>query len=640
MFARGIAALLMASTLVGVGAPAFAKKKPDPDRLPVTRVQDLHYGDVLWWFYQNENFEALTRLSAYEDWGRMPHHGPETQLLLGGLYLELGMHNEAGARFEKLLTPDVPFGVRNRAWFYLAKVWYARGYFDRAESALRKVQGSLPAALEPEKQLLLANALMHLGRYGEAEQLLDAWHGPDDWTSYARFNLGVALVREGKLAQAEPILTRVGSLQSDKSEMLALRDKANLALGFAWLQANEPAKARSVMDRVRLNGPYSNKALLGVGWASATLGDNRAALTPWLELHERNLLDAAVQESYLAVPYAFAKLGANAQAAQYYESAVTSFADETHRIDDAIARIRSGSLLDSIIKQEATSGTYGWFWQLKKLPDAPETRYLYTILAGHDFQEGLKNYRDLLFLDHRLGVWADNFPAYQSMLDARQRAFSQRLPRADELIAQHGADSLQQRRTALQSQLDEAERSGDYAALGTSEQRAQWARIQSIEQSLAGAPDNEHNAALRERLRLLRGVLQWRLREANQGRIYHARRNLREADELLAETQLRWQRLADVRQSIPDNTGEFAARVAASKARLDALRVRLSAARVAQNRLLAQLAINELEAQKARIATYELQARFALATIYDRAASAPTTRPQSSQPANSPEPPK
>ena len=623
MAKRLTAVLLVALALCAASGSAVAKKKPDPDRLPVTRVRDLHYGDVLWWFYQNENFESLTRLSAYEEWGRMPHHNAETQLLLGGLFLELGMHNEAGARFEKLLTPDVPFGVRNRAWFYLAKVWYARGYLDRAETALRKVQGSLAPALEAEKQLLFANVLMRLGRYNEAEQLLAAWHGSDEWTAYARFNLGVALVREGKLAQAEPVLAAVGALSSEKSELLALRDKANLALGFAWLQANEPAKARTVLERVRLSGPFSNKALLGVGWASATLGDNRAALTPWLELHDRNLLDAAVQEAYLAVPYAFAKLGANAQASQYYESAVTSFADETHRIDDAIGRIRGGTLLDAIIAQEAKAGTYGWFWQLKQLPDAPETRYLYTILAGHDFQEGLKNYRDLVFLDHRLEVWSENFPAYESMLDARQRAFTQRLPRADELIAQKGADILQQKRAALQTQLDDAERTGDFAALGTAEERGQWERIKNVEQALTGAPDNEQNAALRERLRLVRGALQWRLREANQGRIYHERRSLRDIDGLLAETQLRWQRLADIRQSIPDNTGEFAARVVAAKAKLDALRARMVLARSAQNALLAQLAVTELEAQKARIATYELQARFALATIYDRAASAP-----------------
>ncbi len=40
---------------------------------------------------------------------------------------------------------------------------------------------------------------------------------------------------------------------------------------------------------------------------------------PWMELRSRDLLDAAVQESYLMVPYAFGKLGAQSQAAEYYE---------------------------------------------------------------------------------------------------------------------------------------------------------------------------------------------------------------------------------------------------------------------------------------------------------------------------------
>ena len=99
---------------------------------------------MLFHYYTDDDFEALTRLHAYQHWNQLPHHEQDAQLLLGGLYLSLGMHNEAGARFEKLLTPDMPAGVRNRAWFYLAQIWYARGYLDRAEHAIRQVQGPLP----------------------------------------------------------------------------------------------------------------------------------------------------------------------------------------------------------------------------------------------------------------------------------------------------------------------------------------------------------------------------------------------------------------------------------------------------------------------------------------------------------------
>jgi len=53
-----------------------------------------------------------------------------------------------------------------------------------------------------------------------------------------------------------------------------------------------------------------------------------------------------------------------------------------------------------------------------------------------------------------------------------------------------------------------------------------------------------------------------------------------------------------------------------------------------QNALLEVLARTELEQQKERIGTYQIQARFALAAIYDRAAAppaAPKAAPQESQ---------
>ena len=134
-----LASVALAVTVTASG-PAAARRH-DPEKLPVTRIRDLHYGDVLFYYYQDEDFEAITRLTAYQHWKLIPHHEEEGELLLGGLYLSLGMHNEAGERFQTLLTKDVPTGVRNRAWFYLGKIWYARGYLDRSERAIKEVQG-------------------------------------------------------------------------------------------------------------------------------------------------------------------------------------------------------------------------------------------------------------------------------------------------------------------------------------------------------------------------------------------------------------------------------------------------------------------------------------------------------------------
>jgi hypothetical protein len=637
--------LLAALALLAL-EPAVAAAPKDPDKLPVTRVRDLHYGDVLFYLYQDQDFEAITRLNAYGHWKLLPSHQAESQLLLGGLYLSLGLHNEAGARFESLLTPDVPAGVRNRAWFYLAKVWYVRGYVDRAEHALRQVQGQLQPALEAERQHMLANVLMRLGRFDEAVQLLRGWQGPPDWMAYAQFNLGVALVRENKVTEADPFLTQVGTLASSRPELLALKDKANLALGFAYLQTNQPQLARPALERVRLNGPYSNKALLGAGWADAALGDYRKALSPWLELRERNLLDAAVQESYLSVPYAFSKLEASGQAAEFYESAVSAFDAEDVRLDAAIGRIRSGDMLDAILAREGEA-RQGWFWQLEKLPDAPESRYLYTVLAGHDFQEGLKNYRDLSFLSHTLGRWGDSILAFEDVVDARERAYSERLPRADALMASGPGERIQAARADIDGRLDAIESAGDVAALGSPGERDQWSRIREIEVALESAPRDAETDALRDRLRLVKGVLYFRLNESFKARMWQQRRTMKDLGIALHEARNRLVRVEKARKSAPTDTGEFVARIAALRERIAALQVRLVTSSEKQNGYLAQLAIAELQAQKDRLATYRVQARYALASMYDRAANAPiqapvpapgTEEPGSAEPAAEPVP--
>jgi tetratricopeptide (TPR) repeat protein len=613
--------LIVASLALAMAAsgPAAARKH-DPEKLPVTRIRDLHYGDVLFYLYQDDDFEAITRLTAYQHWNLIPHHEDEGQLLLGGLYLSLGMHNEAGERFQTLLTQDVPTGVRNRAWFYLAQVWYARGYLDKAEDALRKVQGKLSPELEAQKDHLFANVLMNEGKFDEAIRLLATWKGSPSWSAYARFNLGVALVRQKRLADADPFLTAVGTMYAETPEMLALKDRANLALGFSDLQADQPARAKTALERVRLNGPYSNKALLGMGSADAALGDYKAALNPLMELRNRNLLDAAVQESLLAVPYAFGKLGANAQSAEYYETAVQSYDAETVRLDDAITRIQSGSLLEQVISSERES-RYGWFWQLKAVPDAPESRYLYAVLAGHDFQEGLKNYRDLVFMAHTLDKWGDSMEAFGDMIDTRERAYAQRIPKVDALLASGAVEKLGQRKADLESRLNDIDGGKDVAALGSAEERDQWARVQRLEAALATAPDDQDKADLKDRLRLVKGVLYFRLNDSFKARMWQQRRTIKDLDLALHEAQNRWIRVERARQSVPTNNGEFATRVAALKTRIDALQVRMAATEQKQSAYLAQVAVAELEQQKDRMATYQVQARFALATMYDRAAN-------------------
>lgn len=614
----GVRVLSLGALLLLPNTQGWAKNvTPDPDGLAPQDVKDLHYGDVLFYFYQDDYFDSITRLLAARQLAQLPNTQGEAELLLGGLYLSLGEHVEAGKIFERLLATNTSENVRNKAWFYLGKVWYQRGYLQESEQALRKVSDNIQPRINAERRMLLAQLMLRQDRYDDAIVALGEWSGPADWTAYAQFNLGVALVRKGKLAAARINLDQVGRMQTVSKELLALKDKANVALGFALLQAGQPAEARLVLQRVRLEGPYSSKALLGVGWADSAMGQFKRALVPWLALRKRNLLDSAVQESYLTVPYAFNQLGASGEAAKYYTLAIDSFDAESKRIDDSIEQIRGGSLLAHLLTDDKQD-SLTWYWQLKTLPEAPESRYLYPLLASNEFQEGLKNYREVNFMTRNLERWRTDLAAFNDMLGTRQQAYDAQVPKADAVLASTDMGALMQKRIDFESRINQIEKSGDAAALGTAEEQKTWAQLKHIEEYLAAHPNDPSLGELRDRLRLLKGVIYWRLTQNFKARVWNERRSLKELETSLVETQKRAVLVAQARQSMPNDTGVFGTRVSAVGTRIDQLEQRLSALSRKQDQYLQTLAIRELELQKQRILVYQAQARYELAAIYDK----------------------
>lgn len=334
------------------------------------------------------------------------------------------------------------------------------------------------------------------------------------------------------------------------------------------------------------------------------------------------MLDAAVQESYLAVPYAYAQLEADRQAAEQYMIAVNAFAEEEQRINQSIESIRNGRLLEAIIENDDGERA-GWYWQLKNLPDAPETRYLYHLLATHEFQEGLKNYRDLRIMQRNLATWALSVEAFESMVDTRRKAFEQRLPALHETLDRVDLDAMETRKNELESRIAAIERESDVVGLATERELEQWRRVERIESVLARADQNDPLVQeMREKTRLLRGTLLWDFNSNYKARLWRARKELRELEVAYREARRRSVLVERAREEYPARTEQFAQRVANLRPRIEGLSARLAITAEAQNRYLASIAIRELEAQKERLAAYSLQARFALASIYDRAANA------------------
>jgi hypothetical protein len=612
---RSISAALFLILLAAVQPAQSAKDDPEP-----IVVKDPQYGEVLFHFYQEDYFPAIVRLLAAQQQGQLTEHVEQAELLLGGMYLSYGHHLQAAGIFERLLADNVNQEIRDRTWFFLAKIWKQRGYLDSAQVALANLSEDLPENLRREAQMLMSEIYIDGGQYGRAIALLQDWKGRTEWASYAKFNLGVAMVRNGNMQAARQILDELGDINPFNEELASLRDKANLALGYALLQDGQPIAAKEPLQRVRLEGPFSNKALLGVGWADAETDNFRRALVPWMELRGRDLLDPAVQESMLAIPYALAKLDSISQAADHYLNAIEAFYEEANRIDRTIGFIESGDIFEQFLADDPLDST-GWYWRLDELPEGPESRYLYHLLASHEFQEGLKNYRDLHFLNNNLENWAGRIDVFANMLETRKQAYDERLPRAEDALARADIDDMVQHKFELDAQLNEMELRHDWLALANEREFEMWGEISVLEKTPALSADVPEAAEVRDKITLLKGVLQWDLEKEFKNRLWRARRDVRKTGEALVEAQRARRQIDDTMRNEPLRFEDFSNRVYGLGPKIDNMQLRVAEAMGDQRAFLQSIAVGELQAQKQRLDVYTVQARFALAAIYDVAAA-------------------
>jgi tetratricopeptide (TPR) repeat protein len=598
--------------------------------MPAGLVSDPHYGDSLFYFYQSRYFSAVTQLMVSQHFERMPHHADEAEVLRGGLFLSYGLHREAGEVFEKLIERGAPPPVRDRAWFYLAKIRYQRGLVGAALDAIGRIEGKLPADLEEDRLLLHANLLMARADYDGAAGLLEqaAPKGKptaDGAGAYVYFNLGVALLQGGDRKRGFQFLDKVGQAPAAAEEFRSLRDRANLALGFASLQAAEGETAHRYLERVRLKGMHATRALLGFGWASAARGDLKGALVPWTELAAREPRDAAVLEAKLALPYAFAEMGSYGRSLALYQDAVETYERERIRLDESIASIRAGALVDGLMARNAGAGDgeeMGWFWNIDSLPDLPHGAHLAPILAQHAFQEAFKNYRDLHFLARNLERWRENLAVLRDMQALRRKTFDERLPQIQEQQRALDLDTLRRRRDELFAELSRVESEVDGEALADGKERALLARLRDARAVVEAAGDDPDMSDARDRLRRVAGALLWNLSQTFPQRLWQAQKAARGVDDGLADAARRMQSLVRAQQEEPAKLDAYAGRIDALERRLLSLAPRVVDLIAAQRTQLQELAVAELARQQDRVAAHTTQARFAIAQLYDRAGSA------------------
>ncbi|MCP8899724.1 hypothetical protein [Gilvimarinus xylanilyticus] len=623
------------------GAAALAASPPATQTH--SAAQDLDYGEGLYHYYQGDFAQALTTLELANQRGGMSGHGHYPQLMRAGMYLAYGMTERARAEFSAHLGQGEPEPVRDTAHYYLARLSYQARDYAAARQHLQAVGEALPPHLSDESALLAVHLRIQQSGAPSLATAAPLLEPLADNRYLALLNLGNSAARGGDPIRAQSYYRAMLDEDAPEDEArvdeyLAIRDKVYTALGYSYLEQRDYASAKAAFRGVRLDTSLANRALLGYGWAAASYHDYVLALKPWQALRQRSLLDPAVQESLIAVPWAYEQIDSTGAALGAYRESELLLTAELAELDAALARMSGSELLAHLNDAEShpslqwgdTHSRQNWLSLDQVSVLQSDLTYLDELLISDDFQARVQNLRDLLGLADKLQQWQNKLVIYTQLWeDKRQR----RVERAAQLQQQQtlqqpaalGAAHREQRQR-LQTLAQER----NAMALATGDTAKLWLRLQRAEQSfsqLQGQQNLPPDTAAK--LQLYRGILRWRAHEQFAHNLWQVQKPLTTAEATLAEADERATRIQSLLQSEPDIDAGLAALNRLS-ARNDRELAALRQAIQERGNALADTLSEHLSNHRVRLNDYLAQTRLSIARLLDDAyrADPPSDGPQ------------
>lgn len=607
-------------------------------------VADLRYGVALYHYYQQDYIPALSELMVADTRDGIQGHSDNPELIAGGISLAFGMQHHAESVFNTILVDERrPQSVRDAAWFYLGKLFYLRGDFAAAEQHFSRVSESFNPSLRAQMQALKINIQIRNNNFSQLNTSDVEKLG--DWTPYAFYNLGAAHARAGNFNNAQDFFEELADItiarnSRRKKEQWALQDKAYTALGYSFLAEKKYRAAIREFTKVRLEGAFANQALLGYGWAAVAQEEYDLALKPWQALRERSLMHPAVQESLLAIPYAYEKLNAQGEAVAAYHTAEELLTREIQLVKDMRATLTQGEILtlvgsDALANDEAKKilrgdntaegaptaviTDDGQNWLKLDATSVIKTRstYLNELFAKTPFQTAVLDLRDLLRMQKLLQQWQPKLEAYRELLLEKQssRARHEQGEAQRKLASKHQA--LAAERENFFARLSAIIDNENYVALADKDTRSLYQRVERGEKILAQMNAAGQNTTDAEtRLAMFKGILLWQAAQEFPARVAAQQAELKAIDDALENIAQTRRRIEEVTLTSVD--------IQPIIVRLDVLRKDVDQNLQRIDQLIAQQSTalrNQVDAQLAsheqRLNNYLAQAHLAVARLYD-----------------------
>ncbi|MEN8130878.1 MAG: hypothetical protein ABFS45_11925 [Pseudomonadota bacterium] len=384
------------------------------------QVNDLKYGVVLYEFYQQKYFEALVEFEYAAERGGIQNHGDYPELLKGGVSLSYGLDRQAKEIFSKLIAENTTKEIQNRAWFYLAKMLYLRGDIDGSAVNLSKIHGAMPLDIDQEYRYLAALVNIKLGYFDAAETISRSFDKDSSFAPYLYFNLGVSFGKQKDYTRAIGNLLKSVSYANGSEELDRLADRAHMAIAYLYADDQSFVNAYAEIKYVSASGVFSNRALLGSGWASVNNGAYREALAPLAVLQKRSMAIPEVQEAVLLVPHVYEKLGLSGRAANGFISAYDRYGDALVQLNSAAETLKDANVLELFVRNlDEMLGESDWFGTAPTVSLNSLSPFLLDLMSDHSFQSVLKELRDLYAIRNNLNSWKRKQDDFEVIIEAR-----------------------------------------------------------------------------------------------------------------------------------------------------------------------------------------------------------------------------
>lgn len=594
------------------------------------QVQDLRYGVILYSYFQQSYFNALTEILIAEDKNDIIHHKKNAQLLKGGISLSYGLDQAAEELFDQFLINDslspgltivTSEDQKARAWFYLGKIRYQRGDYLLAHQALSHINIQSSSIDDTHNSILFSEldylrAIIALDKNAATSTVNSSQNTQSIYWPFLTFNLAVKNLADGNWEAAQRYFKLFDEFMPKSQVDKALKDRALTALAYAYLQHKQYQDAALTFEKISPDSLLVPNALLGYGWAQLKQQRYQNALAPWQALQQYSLSEPSVREVYLALPYVYELLEGKVSALNAYKLAVDAYQRELFVIEKTIDDYTNQplvQLIDILSVDESELADFDHEFTV----NAHEKNYLAHMLAKNTFQALVKDYRDIVFLIEELTQSEKTLAVLKGVNTEQQKTWLT-------IIDGDGYQQLQIKRSELKIQLDILQKSITAASIDGSgrllsdDPTAQlWALVDQSTSLIDSLLTNNHG--VKEEQKLLnryQGLLIWENSERFSDDLWRYKKVYNQLLNDFEESDVLIHRIDNAIKT--KNTTPFTQRI-------DTLQETISVQEKLANELHAsldlkirQLAVEELHQQQLQLQQYLSQARLSIARLYDQ----------------------